>query len=150
MSKQQKMLIGISKRTRNVFTQSEDEHLKELVNEFGTKNWDPISKLMGNRNERQCKERWEKYLSPTVNQGAWSKEEDECLIQLEKSFGRKWVKISSIFLNRTDVACKNRWNSLMQQQTWQKSTVSDEHFIQDFLNLEDPIPDSIDVFFWDL
>jgi hypothetical protein len=66
----------IKKRCR--FTAEEDHFLRTLVNFFGGK-WTHISALMKNRTARQCKERWEYFLSPWNNYGEWSKEEDELL-----------------------------------------------------------------------
>ena len=59
------------------FTEEDDKKLKELVQQFGTKSWAEIAAAMGNRNQRQCKERWEYYLDPTINNSPWTKEEEQ-------------------------------------------------------------------------
>ena len=97
------------------FTIEEDMKLQSLVNNFGDKNWDLIAKCMGNRNERQCKERWTKYLSPNINNSPWSEEEDRLLVTKIEEMGQKWVKISKFFNNRTDANLKNRWNVLVRR-----------------------------------
>lgn len=97
------------------FSKDEDAKLKELVNCYGT-NWNAISEKMGNRNARQCKERWTNYLSPNVIMKPWTSEEDEFLKNKLAEFGPKWVKISTYFQNRTDIQLKNRWFVLMRKE----------------------------------
>lgn len=67
-----------------------------------------------NRTSRQCRERWKNYLSPTVNNGAWTVDEDMKLGQLTDKFGSQWAKISQFFENRTDINVKNRWMLLQR------------------------------------
>ena len=97
------------------FTLEEDLKLQGLVQQCGTKNWELISQLMGNRNERQCKERWTKYLSPDLNNSPWTADEDRLLVYKIQELGQKWVKISKFFDKRTDANLKNRWNVLQRR-----------------------------------
>lgn len=97
------------------FTLEEDMKLQNLVQKYGTKNWQLISSIMQNRNERQCKERWTKYLSPELNNTPWTDEEDKLLVRKVKELGQKWVKISKEFNKRTDASLKNRWNVLQRR-----------------------------------
>lgn len=98
------------------FTPEEDERLKMIVEQFGEGDWVLVSQHMGNRNPRQCKERWQNYLSPKVCKDPWSPEEDAQLIKLHSELGSKWVKISRFFKNRTDNNIKNRWLVLQRQK----------------------------------
>jgi hypothetical protein len=106
-------------KTKSRFSPLEDSQLKIFIEKYGTKDWNFISSLMSNRNSRQCKERWEKFLSLQVDQSPWTKEEDDLLIQKRNEFGPHWVKISLFFPKRTDVSVKNRWNFL-QKKTHEK------------------------------
>lgn len=83
--------------------------LVNLVNELGTRDWDSIASRMPNRNSRQCKERYQNYLSPNLCHEPWTPEEDMLLEQKLKEIGSKWVTISKFFKNRTDTMLKNRW-----------------------------------------
>lgn len=96
------------------FTPSEDAQLVKLVKTYGESNWETIANIMGNRNIRQCKERYMKYLSPDINRCPFTEEEDNILIEKYNAFGPRWVKISKFFNNRTDAALKNRWNVLVR------------------------------------
>lgn len=91
------------------FTQIEDELLIGLVNRYGVYNWKYISLQMPGRNVRQCKERWENYLSPEVFNGPWTVEENELLVKKYEELGPRWKKISSFFPTRTDINIKNHW-----------------------------------------
>lgn len=94
------------------FSPDEDQRLIQLVSTYDT-DWKTIANLLGNnRNPRQCRERYVNYLSPTVNHGPWTGEEDQLLMQKYAELGSKWVLISQYFNNRTDVQLKNRFNLL--------------------------------------
>ena len=98
------------------FTEQDDEKLKQVIQEIGTKSWIEVANRMGDRNPRQCKERWENYLNPSINNNPFTKEEDELLIRKQKELGSKWVTISHFFERRTDAAVKNRWQMLDRKE----------------------------------
>lgn len=97
-------------KSRNKFTQEEDEKLRYLVNTIGTKNWKLISDQMPGRNQRQCSDRWKKYLSPNIVNGPWSEEEDELLMIKYEELGPCWKKIAAFFPTRSDINIKSRWH----------------------------------------
>lgn len=108
---------------KNKFNTEEDEILTEIVNDTLKKqpdiskiNWCEIAKQMNTgKNARQCHDRWLNYLSPSVDNGPWTEEEENLLIQKYNEMGPKWKKISSFFKSRTDTNLKNRWK-LMQRR----------------------------------
>ena len=105
-----------NKIIRKKFTIEEDNLLINLVNNSkNIINWDKISLELENRSARQCKDRWNNYLSPNINKSEWTLEEDKILIEKQKEYGPKWVLISQFFKNRTDISVKNRWISLMRK-----------------------------------
>ena len=54
----------------------EDEHLRQLVDQYGIKSWALIATNLSNRNGKQCRERWRNHLRPQLNKGDWSAQED--------------------------------------------------------------------------
>ena len=97
---------------KDKFTSEEDNLLVELVSQIGEDNWALISSKINGRNTRQCRERWNKYLSPKVNTSAWTIEEDNLLYSKYNEFGAKWKQIAKYFIQRTDINVKNRFLKL--------------------------------------
>ncbi|CAN1247737.1 Transcription factor MYB118 [Linum perenne] len=64
-----------------------------LVGVHELKSWTVIANLFGGRSGKQCKERWHNHLQPHIKKEAWSKEEDEILIQAHKELGNEWLKL---------------------------------------------------------
>lgn len=91
------------------WTSSEDSQLRRLVRNTKKPNWVSISLKFANRNPRQCKDRWNNYLCPDINNSEWSPEEDELLKEKFKEYGSKWSQISQFFIKRTSTNVKNRW-----------------------------------------
>lgn len=103
--------ISIKKtHPRAKFTQNEDELLKRLVENFGINDWQTISRQMPGRNARQCRDRWQNYLSPEVVNGPWTYEEEELLVKKYEELGPSWKLIATFFPSRTDINIKSRWN----------------------------------------
>ena len=98
---------------RNQFTPAEDALLIIAVNKCGT-NWINVSQLMDNRTPRQCRDRWNHYLSPMNIHSEWSSEEDKALIYFYNQIGPKWGKLSSLFPGRTCVSTRNRCCKLLR------------------------------------
>lgn len=96
------------------FTKEEDNQLIYLYKKYNG-NFSIIAACMNKYTKRQCKDRYEKYLSPHLNRGPFTKSEDRLLIQKQKELGCKWVKIKQFFCNRTDADLKNRWQLLARK-----------------------------------
>ncbi|EAY08187.1 Myb-like DNA-binding domain containing protein [Trichomonas vaginalis G3] len=115
------------------FSKEEDKRLRRLVNEHGTSDWKLISRSMPGRNQRQCKDRWEKFVCPKLRNGPYTKEEDDMILELHSKLGAKWVQISSMIPGRSDTSVKTRFKLLqrrMKSQTQQTSDIDDDkHFV---------------------
>lgn len=108
--------IVVAKKTslKSKFTAEEDKKLMELVAKTKTRNWNEIAASLGSRNARQCRERWNNYLNPSLRNDPWTEEEDKLLLDKHAEFGTHWNKISKCFSNRSDNAVRNRWQLLMR------------------------------------
>lgn len=98
------------------WTAAEDYRLKEMIKIFGDDNWRCLAKQMVGRNPRQCRERWQYYLSPELKIGGWSKEEDALIIEKTTQYGKKWKSLVQFFNHRTDAMIKNRYYVLLRQE----------------------------------
>jgi hypothetical protein len=97
------------------FTPEEDERLLTIVGRFKTTNWASISSMMGTRNARQCRERYNNYLSPELRRDEWTEKEDQLLMQKHNELGPKWNQISKFFDGRSDIALRNRHMALLRR-----------------------------------
>jgi hypothetical protein len=104
-----------SSKYRYVFTMKEDQLLQTSVEQFGTGDWESVSRQLPGRTARQCRERWFTYVSPDVNRTQWSSDEDALLFDLMQTHGPKWGAIVGFFCNRTQNNIKNRWNTIVRK-----------------------------------
>lgn len=122
---------------KSKFSLEEDCTLRKLVSIYGNNDWTSISSRMVNRNPRQCRERWNNYLSPSLSHMPWSPQEDLLLRYLYREYGPKWVTITKYFPARTDTNIKNRWMLLMRQDS--KIIASLNHPLQTISKKNDEI-----------
>lgn len=125
------------RKIRNKFTPEEDKKLVDLIKQHGDRSWNLVSKLMGTRNQRQCRERWKHYLSCDMKNSLkpWTKEEDEILINKYNELGAKWTKIARELPGRSDLQVKVRYMKHLRHKKNKyihgESETSDEDFYPD-------------------
>ncbi|KAK8893887.1 hypothetical protein M9Y10_022316 [Tritrichomonas musculus] len=109
----------VKRRTRMPFTKEEDQLLLQLVQYFGINdknNWYFIASRINGRSPRQCRERYQLFLSDDVRKKAkWTKEEDELLISKYNIYGPHWKQMEQFFVGRTSYNIKNRFISLSRR-----------------------------------
>lgn len=110
----------IKHRTRFPFSLREDQLLIQLVKQFGIDdkiNWYIIAMHIEGRTARQCRERYQLFLSDGIKRKEkWTKEEDEILLEKYSILGPKWKKMEKYFQGRTSYSIKNRFISLKKQK----------------------------------
>jgi pre-mRNA-splicing factor CDC5/CEF1 len=79
-----------------------------------------VSSLLARKSSKQCKARWENYLSPDVKKTEWSKDEDEKLMNLVKMMPTSWRTISSV-VGRSAHHCIERYNQLLDEAEKQEN-----------------------------
>ena len=103
------------KRNRKIpFTKEEDNLILELVQKYGSNNWDTVTKYVPGRQKRQVKERYRFYLSNTFQNIEWTEEDDKKLLELSAQKGTKWNYIAKELGNRSPTNCKNRQKQLIR------------------------------------
>ena len=103
---------------RRPWSPDEDDHLRQLVDQYGIKSWAQIATNLRNRNGKQCRERWRNHLRPELNKGDWTEQEDIDIWDHVQEMGTKWAQISEQYMPlRTDNDIKNRWNSIIRKSS---------------------------------
>ncbi|KAJ6310477.1 hypothetical protein OIU76_015243 [Salix suchowensis] len=74
-----------NKRVKGPWSPEEDELLKHLVIKHGPRNWTMIARAVPGRSGKSCRLRWCNQLSPEVEHRAFSREEDEIVINAHAS-----------------------------------------------------------------
>jgi hypothetical protein len=92
----------------------EDEQLRQGINEFGTGSWTDISRRVGTRSGKQCRERWMGQLAPSISKDTWHPHEDHALFRAHARHGNQWTIIATEMPGRSALNIKNRWNWLLR------------------------------------
>jgi hypothetical protein len=87
----------------------EDEIIIDFAQRNGGKAWGGITEILPSRSAKQCRERWNNHLNPTINTEGWSGDEDRFILNFVKIYGTKWSQLAELIPSRTDNAIKNRW-----------------------------------------
>jgi hypothetical protein len=104
---------------RHFFEPHEDELLRALVDQIGTEDWVKVALNMPGRTPRQCRERYNSYLCPTINASPWTPQEDELLLAKFPRYGSRWAEYRPFFKDRTLPSIRNRWYVLLRKQEQQ-------------------------------
>jgi hypothetical protein len=106
------------KMVRGYFTKEEDVKLLDAVNKYGTNNWKNVAYEMQDRNPKQCRERYNRFLKPGISKDPWTPEEDSLLLGLVENYGgqrKRWKKIAEDF-KRSVMDLKKRYNLLVSNR----------------------------------
>jgi hypothetical protein len=118
---------GATTVTRCNWTLEEDAKLssaftntskKKCGKEYKT-NWVAISALVPNRTKKQCCNRWNIVLDPSIDRaterkGKWTADEDTKLEDaVQTNGGKNWVAISELIPGRTKLQRRDRWHGTL-------------------------------------
>ncbi|EGC39531.1 hypothetical protein DICPUDRAFT_26731, partial [Dictyostelium purpureum] len=114
-----------------------DEILIKAVTLHNQKNWKKIAEHFPDRTDVQCHHRYQKVLHPNLVKGAWTKEEDEKVIELVKEYGpKKWSSIALHLKGRMGKQCRERWhnhlNPNIKKEAWteeEDNLIREQHAI---------------------
>uniref|UniRef100_UPI00358FFDAF myb-related protein A-like isoform X2 n=1 Tax=Myxine glutinosa TaxID=7769 RepID=UPI00358FFDAF len=107
-----------------------DENLRRLVEKYGLNNWEQIAGHFANKTETQCRHRWQDVLSHVLVKGAWTKEEDEKVIELVQRFGpKRWSLIAKFLRGRVGKQCRERWHNHLNPTVKKCSWTTQEDMI---------------------
>ena len=101
--------------TKGPWTPAEDEMLTSWVRKHGASHWSCCAKAIKGRNGKQCRERWNNILNPSIKKGSWTYEEDLKIIELYFQMGSKWSQMVPYLNGRSENAIKNRFYSNLRK-----------------------------------
>ncbi|KAJ3439703.1 snRNA-activating protein complex subunit [Anaeramoeba flamelloides] len=96
----------------SLWTQKDDELLKELVGDGQKPNWELIAQKFKNFNSTMCLKRYRKIERIETKKGMWVEIEDNLLRNAIKLFGdSSWTQVACFVYGRNSKQCRERWNN---------------------------------------
>lgn len=111
------------------WAQEEDNILDYSVIKYGKNQWYKISTLLSKKNKKECKKRWENWVSLSIRKTRWTTLEDKTLFFLQNIFPFQW-KTVSFFLKRNPTQCFFRFLMLrkISKRVSQKKILNKKRF----------------------
>lgn len=105
----------MSAAKKHPFSVYEDLQIINHISIYGPNNWSIIASKLA-RTPKQCRERWNGHLNPSINKGPWTYIEDCILVEKQSLLGNKWAEIAKFLPGRTDTIVKNRWHTSLKNR----------------------------------
>jgi hypothetical protein len=111
---------------KNFFSEDEDEFILTLVYQLGTDSWRDVATRLSEwlvendkeykRSARSVRDRYKKYLTPTLNRNPFTLEEDDKLLAMVEKCGSRFGKFSAFFPGRNYCMLRDRYKRLLHNR----------------------------------
>ncbi|KAG6067920.1 hypothetical protein E4U32_002394 [Claviceps aff. humidiphila group G2b] len=112
---------------RGPWSSYEDYLLMSQVRTGGACNWVGISRYVGTRSAKQCRERYHQSLNPSLNHAPITRAEGELIIDWVAKSGPQWAEIARHLKGRSDNAVKNWYNGVQNRNKRRDSSLALQH-----------------------
>lgn len=102
--------------TKKSWTPEEDILLIKAVQKHGINNWYKVAEDVPRRSFKQCRERYQIKLDPTLKREPFTPDEDAIILEAQRRLGNKWKVIASYLDGRSYNAVKNRFSQLKRNE----------------------------------
>ncbi|EAY14787.1 Myb-like DNA-binding domain containing protein [Trichomonas vaginalis G3] len=126
--------VGIKRR--RLFSPQDDRRLEQIIREGNFQGWKNVALAMPGFTAKQLRDRWHNYLSPRNSLAPWSLAEDIIIVHKIKEIGTKWSQISTYLRGRSSNCIKNRWNSVLKED----STLNPSKYLLESQQKEEETP----------
>jgi hypothetical protein len=103
-----------------------------LKKAYPASTWNEISEFMGNKNPKQCRERYARLTTTPTKKNRWTKEEADMLLELHDNVFKEnpepWEEIASLMDGKTAEACRRKWFLLASEDDKLKYQKGPAHF----------------------
>lgn len=96
------------------FTSEEDKIILDCVASQPI-NWTSVASQVPGRTAKQCRERYQNSLDPSLKQKEWTADEDAILLEAHSRWENSWGQIVRALPGRSQNMAKNRWNSSVRK-----------------------------------
>ncbi len=111
--------IDLTAEHKGKWTAEEDRMLLHAAEKYAVTRWKTIASLIPGRTKKQCWNRWQYALDPSIVQttertGKWLTEEDDKLVAgVQKYNGKNWDATAALVPSRTKRQCMDRWHKVL-------------------------------------
>lgn len=91
-----KVVGGGTVLKKGPWTAAEDAILIDYVKKHGEGNWNAVQKHSGLfRCGKSCRLRWANHLRPNLKKGAFTRDEEQLIVELHAKMGNKWARMAA-------------------------------------------------------
>jgi flagellar biosynthesis GTPase FlhF len=95
------------------WSDAEDDIMRSVKQTNPKIKWGSLALYIPGRCGKQCRERWDTFLDPTLKRSEWTPEEDAVIMQARQGAGtRTWSELSKILPGRSQLKVRDRYKGL--------------------------------------
>ena len=109
------------KISKAYWTKEQDTYLRSVVRTYGTRQWDIVADNVNDKfksalkTAKQCRQRWQKHVDPTLAKQQWSEQEEVELLLAHQKYKNSWSDIAIALKNRDNNSIKNRFYTIFRK-----------------------------------